>query len=867
MAAAKELPDLVVDTKLRVEVHRGYTQYLTVDPGSGSRRQWRKETWRTTQCLGAGATGQVWLEECSQDGRKGQLQAVKIMPKRGGTDYYRELEAIAKFSQGTSKYEGLFVKSHGWYETEQSVFIVMEYLEHGSLASHLSRPLPEDEVKHITFQVLEGLSSLHESGFVHRDIKSDNILVASKGPRWWVKIGDFGFSKRLTEDNNLQTIVGTQNYLAPEILGLDYETGSWTVESCYTCAVDMWSLGVTIFYMLCHSYPFQDRELLAYTQGASFPSADLSLHNVTKKGHAFIAALLTADASSRLSAQAALRDQWLTGLEEDFRATAEEVLPSCLSETPGYPFATESSRSWPMDSTIPPMISKLTVVEPPNAPPQRPSYSALARGRDELDLDALRTLHAKGVEHKNRFELKEAEILLQQAVDGFEIVLGPNNNDTLDSKVDLGKVHLLQHRFNSAHLLFVQAAEGFVETRGRHHQDTLLARFHVSRSLFRQGKFSEAQDLVQQVIVLQKAVFGEENRDTIHSTYLASEIYYHQRNYSAAAILLTELLDLLRKAQGPENLLHHVLRDLGCCQYFRQMYKGAQAAFQELVDRDTREGPKTPAALWNILWLVDSLYKQGIVDQAQPLLWRVLASSPPKQIERGALKLSHAIGVMIYARAQFQEAQGFLQQAADGRKQLLGPTHEATLDSFLHLGKTLVQREIYAEAEALFDDLIDKYEMVYGPHDTRTMTCRMWLGASLLGNEDPPAAHDHLDFAALHLSVNLGAEHEDTVQCNQYLGLALHLQGMDEEAAILLQETLAIQKRVLDPDDYRIVVAVAWLREVLSARQKSRESEPTSEEALETTMNHQLAQAASTDNVPIHKAQSRFSIFRLWDKT
>jgi serine/threonine protein kinase len=67
----------------------------------------------------------------------------------------------------------LFVKTLGWYETERSVFIVMEHMKYGSLASHLHRPLPEEEVKHITFQVLEGLASLHESGFVHRDLKPD----------------------------------------------------------------------------------------------------------------------------------------------------------------------------------------------------------------------------------------------------------------------------------------------------------------------------------------------------------------------------------------------------------------------------------------------------------------------------------------------------------------------------------------------------------------------------------------------------------------------------------------------------------------------------------------------------------------------
>ncbi|KAL3451211.1 kinase-like domain-containing protein [Aspergillus insuetus] len=617
--AADRLPDLVIDTKLQVEIHEGYTHYLTIE--SGSRRQWRKETWRRIKCLGEGATGQVWLEECSEDEKQGQLQAVKIMPKRGWTDYYRELEAIAKFSQR------LFVKSLGWYETERSVFIVMEHMN-GSPASHLQGPLPEEEVKHITFQVLEGLASLHESGFVHRDLKPDNILVASKGPSWWVKIGDFGFSKRITEGNCLQTIVGTQNYFAPENLGLNHRTmDTRTIESRYTCAVDMWSLGVTMFYMLCHSYPFKDRELLAYTQGAPFPSADLSLHNVTRKAHAIIAALLTVDASSRLSARAALRDQWLTRLDEDFPTTTEEGLPSSLSEAPGHSFATDSSRSRPMDSTVQLTMSKLTVSEPPDAPTQTPS-TAIARRRDENHLDALRTLHDKGVELKNHLELQKSETLLRQVAEGFEIVLGPNDSNTLEAKVDLGKVHSLQKQYEDAHLVFLQAAEGYAETQGPFHKDTLMARLHVIRSLFQQGKVQEAQDDLQQVIEVQKALFGEEHKQTIQFIYLACEIYYQQEDYSAAATLLTQLLDPLRRDQGSDNLLPHVLRDLGCCQYFMEMYKEAQAAFQELVDLDTRSRLTTSVALWNILWLVETLCKQDIVGQTQPLLRRVLESSP-----------------------------------------------------------------------------------------------------------------------------------------------------------------------------------------------------------------------------------------------
>lgn len=64
-----------------------------------------------------------------------------------------------------------FVESFGWYDNDESIFIAMEYLPHGDLHQHLSRPLPEHEGQQIVFQILEGLDFMHDSGFAHRDLK------------------------------------------------------------------------------------------------------------------------------------------------------------------------------------------------------------------------------------------------------------------------------------------------------------------------------------------------------------------------------------------------------------------------------------------------------------------------------------------------------------------------------------------------------------------------------------------------------------------------------------------------------------------------------------------------------------------------
>jgi serine/threonine protein kinase len=64
-----------------------------------------------------------------------------------------------------------FVKSFGWYDTDESVFITMEYFPLGDLQNYLSSPLPETDVQQITSQILEGLLFMHDNAFAHRDLK------------------------------------------------------------------------------------------------------------------------------------------------------------------------------------------------------------------------------------------------------------------------------------------------------------------------------------------------------------------------------------------------------------------------------------------------------------------------------------------------------------------------------------------------------------------------------------------------------------------------------------------------------------------------------------------------------------------------
>lgn len=94
----------------------------------------------------------------------------------------------------------------------------MEHVPYGDLSSLLRKQgrMPEDFVRVMARQILHALSYLHSKKVAHRDIKPDNILIASINPLR-VKLSDFGLSKMVHEVSMLNTFCGTPLYCAPEV--------------------------------------------------------------------------------------------------------------------------------------------------------------------------------------------------------------------------------------------------------------------------------------------------------------------------------------------------------------------------------------------------------------------------------------------------------------------------------------------------------------------------------------------------------------------------------------------------------------------------------------------------------------------------
>ncbi|KAJ0349936.1 hypothetical protein KNSL1_004318 [Colletotrichum chrysophilum] len=133
--------------------------------------------------------------------------------------------------------------------TENLVWLVLEYCAGDELYNYLLEhgPLPVHKVQKIFAQLVGAVSYVHQQSCVHRDLKLENILFDKHEN---VKLVDFGFTREYEgKSNHLQTFCGTICYSAPEMLKGEKYAGE---------KVDVWSLGVILYALLCGELPFDD---------------------------------------------------------------------------------------------------------------------------------------------------------------------------------------------------------------------------------------------------------------------------------------------------------------------------------------------------------------------------------------------------------------------------------------------------------------------------------------------------------------------------------------------------------------------------------------------------------------------------------
>ncbi|KAM8793953.1 serine/threonine-protein kinase PAK 4 [Eudromia elegans] len=246
--------------------------------------------------IGEGSTGVVCIARVRGSGR---LVAVKKMDLR--KQQRRELLFNEVVIMRDYQHENV-VEMYNSYLVADELWVVMEFLEGGALTDIVTHTrMDEEQIAAVCLAVLKALAVLHAQGVIHRDIKSDSILLAHDGR---VKLSDFGFCAQVTKEvPRRKSLVGTPYWMAPELIS----------RLPYGPEVDIWSLGVMVIEMVDGEPPYFNEPPLKAMKMIrdNLPPKLKNGHKVSPSLKGFLERMLVRDPLQRAAASELLKHPFL----------------------------------------------------------------------------------------------------------------------------------------------------------------------------------------------------------------------------------------------------------------------------------------------------------------------------------------------------------------------------------------------------------------------------------------------------------------------------------------------------------------------------------------------------------------------------
>uniref|UniRef100_A0A8C7ZYV6 Calcium/calmodulin-dependent protein kinase type IV n=1 Tax=Oryzias sinensis TaxID=183150 RepID=A0A8C7ZYV6_9TELE len=268
----------------------------------GSRRDGTVEDFYTLGSeLGRGATSIVYRCEEKQTQKP---YAVKVLKKTIDKKIVRtEIGVLLRLSHPN------IIQLKEIFETDTDIALVLELVTGGELFDRIVERgyYSERDAAHVIKQILEAVAYLHENGVVHRDLKPENLLYADLSLDASLKIADFGLSKIIDDQVTMKTVCGTPGYCAPEILR----------GNAYGPEVDMWSVGVILYILLCGFEPFfdprGDQYMYSRILNCDYEFVSPWWDEVSLNAKDLVGKLIVLDPHKRLSVREALQHPWVLG--------------------------------------------------------------------------------------------------------------------------------------------------------------------------------------------------------------------------------------------------------------------------------------------------------------------------------------------------------------------------------------------------------------------------------------------------------------------------------------------------------------------------------------------------------------------------
>ncbi|KAM6569838.1 hypothetical protein CsatB_017823 [Cannabis sativa] len=304
--------------------------------------------------VGKGAFGKVFQvrkKNCCNDDGNGNgngggdgIYAMKVMRKdtiikKNHVDYMRAERDIL-----TKVVHPFIVPLRYSFQTKSKLYLILDFVNGGHLFFQLYRQgiFSEDDARFYTAEIVTAVSHLHKCGIVHRDLKPENILMDADGH---ILLTDFGLAKEIDESSRSNSMCGTTEYMAPEILQ----------SKGHNKDADWWSVGILLYEMLTGKPPYTHENRKKLQEKIIKEKMKLPPY-LTSEAHSLLKGLLQKEPSRRLGSGPSGGDEikahkWFRTINWK-KLEAREITPKFKPEVNGKDCIANFDKCW----TVMPLV-------------------------------------------------------------------------------------------------------------------------------------------------------------------------------------------------------------------------------------------------------------------------------------------------------------------------------------------------------------------------------------------------------------------------------------------------------------------------------------------------------------------------------
>jgi len=320
---------------------------------------------------------------------------------------------------------------------------------------------------------------------------------------------------------------------------------------------------------------------------------------------------------------------------------------------------------------------------------------------------------------------KDAELMYNRALAGYEKACGAEHTSTLDIIINLGNLYRDQGRHKNAEVMYNRALAGYENSLGLEHTSTLDTVNNLGLLYADQGLYNSAEMMYKRALAGKEKAWGHEHTSTLNTVNNLGNLYTDQGQLKEAEVMYDRALAGYEKAWGSEHTSTlDTVNNLGLLYTDQGRHHDAEMMYNHaLAGKEKAWGPDHTSTLDTVNNLGLLYAYQGRHHDAERMYNRALdgyemAWGPE---HTSALDTVNNLGVLYADQDRYHDAEMMYNHALAGFEKAWGPEHTSTLDAVNNLGNLYRSEGRLKDAEVMYNRALAGYEKTWGPEHTSTL--------------------------------------------------------------------------------------------------------------------------------------------------